>query len=83
MRRGGPLDAFCRSDSPVLDRRLADNMEDRSPGYRGDLHLLHRYVNERVRGQGPAMRFGSLKAKYQEEHDELAAEARGQGRLPW
>ena len=81
-RRGRPLGASCGSDSPVLDRLLlADAPEDRPPGYRGDLRLLHRYANEGARAQGPAMRFASLRAKYREEYAELKAEARGQGEL--
>ncbi|HKH76702.1 MAG TPA: hypothetical protein VKA51_07090 [Rubrobacteraceae bacterium] len=81
-RRGRPLGAFYGSDSTLLERRLADASEDRPPGYRGDLRLLHRYVNEGVRGQGDAYRFHGLKARYREEYAELAAEARGQGELP-
>jgi hypothetical protein len=47
-RRGErPLGASYGSDSPVLDRLLADAPKDSSPGYRGDLRLLHRYANER------------------------------------
>jgi hypothetical protein len=81
-RRGRPLGASYGSDCPVLDRLLlADAPQDRPPGYLGDLRLLHRYVNEGVRGQGPAMRFASLKAGYPKEHAELKAEARGQGEL--
>jgi hypothetical protein len=82
-RRGRPLGTFYGLDSPVLDRLLlADAPKDLSPGYRGDLRLLHRYANEGVRGQGAAMRFASLKAKYREEYAEMKAEARGQGELP-
>ncbi len=80
-RRGRPLGAFYESDSPVLDRRLADAPEDRSPGYRGDLHLLHRYVNEGVRAQGEAMRFASSRRRHQKEYSELKAEAWGQGEI--
>jgi hypothetical protein len=81
-RRGRPLGAFYGLDSPVLDRLLLANApEDRPPGYRGYLPLLHRYANEGVRGQGPAMRFASLRRKYPEGYAELAAEARGQGEL--
>ena len=62
-RRGRPPGASYGSDSPVLDRLLlADAPQDRPPGYRGDLRLLHRYANEGVRAQGPAMRFASLSA---------------------
>ena len=78
---GRPLSTFYELDSPVLDRRPADAPEDRPPGYRGDLRLLHRYIDEGVRAQGPAMRFASLKARYPKEYAELAAEARGQGEL--
>jgi hypothetical protein len=80
-RRGRPLGAFHGSDSSVLDRRLADTSKDRPPGYRRDLHLLHRYADEGVRGQGDAYRFHGLKARYREEYAELKAEARGQGEL--
>ena len=81
-RRGRPLGALYGSDFPVLDRLLlADAPKDRPPGYRGDLRLLHRYANEGVRGQGPAMRFASLKARYRKEYAKLAAETRGQGEL--
>ncbi len=49
-RRGRPLGTCYGSDSPVLDRLLlADAPEDRPTGYRGDLRLLHRYINEGVR----------------------------------
>jgi hypothetical protein len=83
QRRGRPPGAFYGSDSPVLDRLLlADLPEDRPPGYRGDLRLLHRYANEGVRAQGSAMRFASLRRRYPKEYAELAAEARGQGKLP-
>ena len=82
-RRGRPLGASYGSDSPVLDRLLlADATKDRPPGYRGDLRLLHRYINEGVRAQGSAMRFASLKRRYRKEYSELEAEARGQGELP-
>ena len=81
-RRGRPLGAFYGLDSPVLDRRLADAPGDRPPGYRGDLRLLHRYINEGVRGRGAAMRFASLRARHRKEYDELKVEARGQGKLP-
>ena len=81
-RRGRPLGAFYGSDSPVLDRRLVNAPQDRPPGYRGDLRLLHRYVNEGVGAQGEAMRFASLTARYRKEYAELAAEVRGQGELP-
>ncbi len=81
-RRGRPPGASYGSDSPVLDRLLlADAPQDRPPGYRGDLRLLHRYANEGVRAQGPAMRFASLRRRYPKEYAELAAEARGQGEL--
>jgi hypothetical protein len=80
-RRGRPLGTLHGSDSPVLKRRLADASEDRPPGYHGDLRLLHRYANEGVRGQVPAMRFASLRRRYPKEHAELKAEARGQGEL--
>jgi hypothetical protein len=81
-RTGRPLGAFYGLDSPILDRRLADAPEDRPPGYRGDLRLLHRYANEGVGAQGAAMRFASLKGKYRKEYAELAAEAQGQRELP-
>jgi hypothetical protein len=81
-RRGRPLGASYGSDSPGLDRRLADASEDRPPRYRGDLRLLHRYANEGVRAQGAAMRFASLRRRCLKEYAELAAEARGQGELP-
>ncbi len=81
-RRGRPPGASCGSDSPVLDRRLlADAPKDRSPGYRGDLRLLHRYANEGARAQGAAMRFASLRRRYRKEFAELKAEARGRGEL--
>jgi hypothetical protein len=80
-RRGRPLGAFYGLDSPVLDRLLADAPKDRSPGYRRDLRLLHRFAKEGVRGQGAAMRFASLRRRYLKEYAELAAEARGQGEL--
>jgi hypothetical protein len=81
-RRGRPLGALYGSDSPVLDRLLlADAPESRPSGYRGDLRLLHRYANEGVRGQGPAMRFASLRRRYRKEYAELKAEARGQGEI--
>ena len=78
---GRPLSTFYGLDSPVLDRRLVDAPEDRPPGYRGDLRLLHRYINEGVRAQGPAMRFASLRRKFPKEYAEFWAEARGQGEL--
>ena len=80
-RRGRLLGTFYGSDSAVLDRRLTDAPEGRPPGYRGDLRLLHRYIHEGVRAQGPAMRIAGLRRRYPEEHDELKAEARGQDRL--
>jgi hypothetical protein len=80
-RRGRPPGASYGSDSPVLDRLLADAPEDRSAGYRRDLRLLHRFAKEGVRGQGAAMRFASLRTRYPKECAELAAEARGQGEL--
>ena len=80
-RRRRPLSIFYRSDFRALDGRLAGAPEDRPPRYRGDLCLLHRYINEGVRGQGAAMRFASLKARYREEYAELKAEAQGQGEL--
>jgi hypothetical protein len=83
-RRGRPPGAFYGSASPVLDRRLlVDAPQDRLPGYRGDLRLLHRYTNEGVRCRGAAMRFASLKAWFPAEHAELAAEAQRQGELLW
>ncbi len=75
--RGRPLGAFYGVDSAVLDRRLAAAPEDRPPGYRRDLHLLYRYTNEGVRGQGAAMRYAGLKARYRKEYAELKAEAQG------
>ena len=80
-RRGRPPGASYGSDSPGLDRRLAEAPKDRPPGRSGDLRLLYRYANEGVRGQGDAYRFHALKARYREEYAELAAEARGQGEL--
>ena len=80
-RRGRPLGALYGSDSPVLDRRMADAPKDRPPGYRGDLRLLHRYINEGVRGQGEAHRFASFRRRYRKEYAELAVEAWGQGEL--
>jgi hypothetical protein len=80
--RGRFVGILYGSDSPALDTRLADAPKDRPPRYRGDLHLLHRYINEGVRGQGAAMRFASLKARYPEPYAEYAAETRGQGELP-
>ncbi len=80
-RRGRPLGEFYGLDSKALDRRLADAPKDRAPGYGRDLYLLYRYANEGVRGQGAAMRFASLKARYRKEYAELAAEAQGQGEL--
>jgi hypothetical protein len=81
-RRGRPLGTLYGLDFPVLDRRLAAAPQDWSPGYRGDLRLLHRYANEGARAQGAAMRFASLKARYRKEYAELAAEAQGQGECP-
>ena len=81
-RRGRPLDAFYGSDSPVLDRLLlVEATKDRPPGYRGDLRLLHRYANEGVRGQGPAMRFASLRRKFSKDYAEFWVEVRGQVEL--
>jgi hypothetical protein len=81
-RRGRPPRISQGSDFPVLERLLlADAPEDRPPGYRGDLHLLHRYANEGVRAQGPAVRFASLRRRYPKEYAELKAEARGQEEL--
>ena len=78
-RRRRPLSIFYGSDSPVLDRRLADAPKHRPPGYRHD--LLHRYIKEGVRGKGAARRFAGLRRRYPKEHAELNAEARGQGEL--
>ena len=81
-RRGAPLPSTRGSGSKVLDRLiLAEAQEDRPPGYRRDLRLLHRYINEGVRAQGSAMRFASLKGRYRKEYSELEAEARGQEEL--
>jgi len=38
-------------------------------------------AQEGVRGQGAAMRFVGLKARYRKEYAELTADARGQGEL--
>ncbi len=76
-RSGRPLGAFYGLDSMVLDRRLAAVPKDLSLGYRGDLSLLHRYINEGARGQGAAMRFASLKARYRKDYAELKAETQG------
>ena len=82
-RRGRPLGTLYGLDSPVLDRRLADDApEDRPPGYRRDLAMMHRYINEGLRSQGAAMRFASLRRRCPKEYAELAAEAQGQGELP-
>jgi len=80
-RRGRPLGAFHGSDSPVLDRRLADASKDRPSGYAADLSTMHRLMSRCVHSQGDAYRFHGLKSKYREEYAELKAEARGQGEL--
>ncbi len=81
-RRGRPFGEFYGLDSKALDRRLADApKKDRPFGYGRDLYLLYRYANEGVCGQGAAMRFASLKARYRKEYAELKAEAQGQGEL--
>ncbi len=69
--RGRFVGILYGSDSPALDRRLADAPKDRPPGYRRDLYLLQRYINEGVRGQGAAMRFASLRSRYPKEYAEL------------
>ena len=45
-RRGRPLGASYGSDSPVLERRLADATKDRPPGYAADLATMHRLISE-------------------------------------
>jgi hypothetical protein len=80
-RRGRPLGALYGSDSPVLDRRLADASKDRPSGYAADLSTMHRLMSRGVHSQGDAYRFHGLKARYREEYAVLEAEARGQGEL--
>ncbi len=42
---------------------------------------MHRLMTRGVHSQGDAYRLHSLKRKYEKEHAELAAEARGQGEI--
>ena len=81
QRRGGPLPPRRGSGSKVLDRRLGNPPEDRPPGYAADLATMHRLMTRGVHSQGDAYRLHSLKRRYEKEHAELAAEARGQGEL--
>ena len=80
-RRGRPLGASYGSDSPVLDRRLGGASKDRPPGYAADLATMHRLMTRGVHSQGDVYRLHYLKRRYEKEHAELAAEARGQGEL--
>jgi len=80
-RRGRPLGAFYGSDSPVLDRRLADVPKDRV-GDRTDPYALYQHSRKGVRSQGDAYRFHSLRSRYPKGYAEFAAEARGQGEIP-
>ena len=43
---------------------------------------MHRLMTRGVHSQGDAYRLHGLKRRYEKEHAELAAEARGQGELP-
>jgi hypothetical protein len=80
-RRGRPPGASYGSDSPVLDRRLANAPKDRPTGYVADLSTMHRLISEGPRSPWTGMRLGSLRSRYREEYAELTAEARGHGEL--
>jgi hypothetical protein len=80
-RRGRTLGALYGSDSPVLDRRLADAPKDRPSGYAADLSTMRRLISEGPRSPWTGMRLGSLRSRYREEYAELTAEARGHGEL--
>jgi hypothetical protein len=80
-RRGRPLGHFHGSDSPILDRLLANAPEDRPKKYGADLRKLYQYINKGVHSPGAAMHFASVKAAHRREYVELKAEAQGQGEL--
>ena len=68
--------------SGVLDRLLTVARKDRPPGYAADLAMTYRLIARGVHSLGAAMRFASLRRRrYPKEYPELAAEARGQGKL--
>ena len=67
--------------SGVLDRLLSVARKGGPPGYAADLAMTYRLISRGVRSQGAAYRLRGLKARYREEHAELAAEARGQEEL--
>jgi hypothetical protein len=79
-RRGRPLGMFHNSDSPALDRRLADAPGERL-GYDADLALLRRYVHIGPTNAVTGIRYRTLRQKYQKEYADFKAEARGQGEL--
>jgi hypothetical protein len=79
-RKGRPLGMFHNSDSPALDRRLADAPGERL-GYGADLALLHRYVHTGPTNAGTGMRYRALRQKYQKEYTDFKTETRGQGVL--
>ena len=80
-RRGRPPGASYGSDSPVLDRLLADASKDRPSGYAADLSTMHRLMSRGVHSQGDAYRLHGLKRRYEKGYVELKAETRGQGEL--
>ena len=80
-RGGGPLPPRRGSGSKVLDGRLGGTPKGRPPGYAADLATMRRHIIRGVRSPWAGMRLGNLKARYREEHAELAAEAWGQGRF--
>jgi hypothetical protein len=79
-RRGRPLGMFHNSDSPVLDRLLAEATEDR-PRYRADLVLLRCYLRKGPTNAGMGMRLRALRQKYQREYVKFKADTLGQGEL--
>ena len=55
LRRGRPPGTLYGSDSSVLDRRLADALEDRPPGYASDLAVMSRLITLGIHSLGAGM----------------------------
>ena len=79
--RGGPLPRIRGLDSRVLDRLLEGVPKGHPPGYAADLAMMRRLITRGVHSQGAAYRLHGFRSRYEGEHAELAAEARGQGEL--
>jgi hypothetical protein len=74
--KGRPLSRFRGSDSPALDRQLANAPEERVE-YGADLGMLYRFIQKGPTNAGTGMQYMSLKKKYHKEYAELKAEAQG------